>query len=198
MPKPFSPDEAIAIKEKLFRAGLKRFACQGVRAVRVDDLCSDVGIAKGSFYRFFSSKEELFMCIAQQRDDQHKKDMRAFLNHQTGTRKHHIGGFFDMIMDKIRTDPMMQLMIEHDEAEYLLRKIPFELIEKNAKEDSLFLEELTSTLHTDAEEHTFDADTIEGLMTLAVSLHMQHRMIPPHQLATATAVLKKNFIDRLI
>lgn len=48
------------IEEHLLESGLQAFAERGYAEVTIDDVCRDVGIAKGSFYRYYASKEELF------------------------------------------------------------------------------------------------------------------------------------------
>lgn len=44
---------------KLLRAGLVLFCEQGLEAVRVDEIAAEAGVAKGSFYRYFSDKSNL-------------------------------------------------------------------------------------------------------------------------------------------
>lgn len=46
--------------DRLLEAGVAAFARHGYADVSVDDVCRAAGLAKGSFYRHFSSKEELF------------------------------------------------------------------------------------------------------------------------------------------
>jgi AcrR family transcriptional regulator len=46
--------------DRLREAGMVAFAHHGYADVSVDDVCRATGIAKGSFYRHYSSKEELF------------------------------------------------------------------------------------------------------------------------------------------
>lgn len=49
---------------RLLDAGAAAFARHGYAEVRVDDICRSAQIAKGSFYRHFASKEELFFaCV---------------------------------------------------------------------------------------------------------------------------------------
>jgi AcrR family transcriptional regulator len=51
---------AAATGDRLAKAGLAGFSARGYADVTIDDVCRDAGIAKGSFYRYFASKEELF------------------------------------------------------------------------------------------------------------------------------------------
>lgn len=48
------------VHERLVDVGIGLFAECGYSDVTIDDVCRAAGIAKGSFYRHFSSKEELF------------------------------------------------------------------------------------------------------------------------------------------
>lgn len=49
---------------RLLQAAAEAFSRHGYAAVNVDDLCSAAGVAKGSLYRHFPSKEELFFAAA--------------------------------------------------------------------------------------------------------------------------------------
>ena len=46
---------------ELLAAARRLFAEQGYNVVSVDDLCAAAGIAKGSFYRWFASKDEAYV-----------------------------------------------------------------------------------------------------------------------------------------
>ncbi len=47
--------------DRLLLAGLEAFCRHGHADVTVDDVCRAADVAKGSFYRYFGSKEELFL-----------------------------------------------------------------------------------------------------------------------------------------
>jgi AcrR family transcriptional regulator len=49
---------------RLLECGVEAFARHGYAEVRVDDVCQAAHVAKGSFYRHFPSKEELFFAAA--------------------------------------------------------------------------------------------------------------------------------------
>jgi AcrR family transcriptional regulator len=51
--------------ERLLAAAVAAFAERPVAEVGVDDLCRAAGMAKGSFYRHFRSKEEIFLAAAE-------------------------------------------------------------------------------------------------------------------------------------
>jgi DNA-binding transcriptional MerR regulator len=57
------PGAGPSVRERLIEAGLGAFCHRGFGEVSVDDVCRAVGIAKGSFYRYFDSKEDLFLAV---------------------------------------------------------------------------------------------------------------------------------------
>lgn len=59
MPRRFTPREEQRIGKALKTAGHAIMGARGVRKTSIDELVRTAGISKGSFYRFFSSKEAL-------------------------------------------------------------------------------------------------------------------------------------------
>jgi AcrR family transcriptional regulator len=55
---------------RLLLAAMDAFGRRGFPEVNVDDLCRAAGIAKGSFYRHYRSKEELFFAAVQAASDE--------------------------------------------------------------------------------------------------------------------------------
>lgn len=199
MPKAFTPKEKTAIRATLFQVGLKRFAASGVRAARVDDICRDAGIAKGSFYAFFASKEDLFMTIANARDEEHKQDLRAHLVDTHGTPEQVTGAFFDAIMQRIETDPVLKIVKDTGEIQYLLRKVSPALMAENAQRDKAFLMEAAVILRDRHKLPHADGVTLEGLMTLMLSMGTQAEFIAASgDYAATRALLRDMFVSRLV
>ena len=64
MAQPFSPQQRDAIREKLKESARKYAVSTGVKKTSLDMLTADAGISKSSFYKFYDSKEQLFLTIA--------------------------------------------------------------------------------------------------------------------------------------
>ena len=69
MPK-FSEKEKKIIREQLLKEGAKLFLQYGLQKVTIDDLVDSVKIAKASFYKFYDSKEYLYLDILQHEQKQ--------------------------------------------------------------------------------------------------------------------------------
>ena len=64
MAQPFSPQQRDAIRERLKESARKYAVSTGVKKTSLDMLTADAGISKSSFYKFYDSKEMLFLEIA--------------------------------------------------------------------------------------------------------------------------------------
>ncbi|MFC5527943.1 TetR/AcrR family transcriptional regulator [Cohnella yongneupensis] len=54
-------------KEKIIASAIRMFADKGYSSTSIQDIANDCGIAKGSLYKFFSSKEELLIEVYRNR-----------------------------------------------------------------------------------------------------------------------------------
>ena len=79
MPVGFTDEEQKEIKENLFYAGIELIRELGVQRTTVDKLTKKCGIAKGSFYLFYSSKEEYLMALAMFASEQTSKMLKKKL-----------------------------------------------------------------------------------------------------------------------
>jgi AcrR family transcriptional regulator len=65
MPKIFSDAKRQEIRDLLLDTGLELVRQYGVKKLSIEELTKRVGIAQGTFYNFFPSKEVLILAIAQ-------------------------------------------------------------------------------------------------------------------------------------
>lgn len=66
MPKIFTSTERKHIEQDLFASASKCLRLYGVRKTTVDEIVSTAHIAKGTFYLFFDSKEDLFITLLEE------------------------------------------------------------------------------------------------------------------------------------
>ena len=68
------------LKQRVIHVALNEFRVQGIKAVRMDDLASQIGISKRTLYEIFKDKEELLMdCLlySNQREKERVNDIRS-------------------------------------------------------------------------------------------------------------------------
>lgn len=196
MPKAFDEAEKLAIRTAMMAAGQAQFERAGLRAARVDEICAAVGIAKGSFYAFFASKEELFMQIVEAREEQHRQDMYAFIAGAKGGPVQRAGRFFDLILRKIEADPILNLIVGHNEIPHLMRKLGPERFAKSQAADRAFGREAARRWKL-ANGTAIDAGDLLDLMAICLSVAVQRRQMAAAQYKSATALLRDLFVLRL-
>lgn len=59
--EPLERDDVSRVREELVTEARRAFNDKGFAGVSVEELCDAVGVAKGTFYRFFPSKQEVFL-----------------------------------------------------------------------------------------------------------------------------------------
>ncbi len=74
-----NPDTAPAKEVIILAAARRRFAHFGFSKVTMDEIASDVGMAKPSLYYYYATKEQLFNAVISQEQQQFAADIEALL-----------------------------------------------------------------------------------------------------------------------
>lgn len=134
MPKKFNELEKARIEHKLMECARELFIRYGIKKTSVEDLAKGAGIATGSFYRFYQSKEELFFDLLEAEEAQ----IRSVLMKQALNRPLNKESFTLFLMDSfklISENPIIQQILLSDPFEALIRKLPPERLERNFNQD---------------------------------------------------------------
>lgn len=135
MPR-FSDNEKEVIRQRLLTEGERLFTAYGLKKVTIDEIVTATGIAKGSFYAFYPSKEHLFMDIVVGQQDKMWSDMVSFLqDHSDLLPRELVKQMVIFMLEQFSRYPLIQSM-DGDITNYLFRKLPKEVIEAHTKDDS--------------------------------------------------------------
>ena len=69
----------LSLKDKILQVAMKAFIEHGVKAVKMDDIASQVGISKRTLYEIYDDKEELLFQGVSYYDGQREKQFRDFV-----------------------------------------------------------------------------------------------------------------------
>ena len=94
MPNAFTDEEAERIRSGLIQAGMRLSRELGLQRMSVEKLTSSVGIAKGSFYLFFGSKEDFILAVAEYAGVETQKMLLSRLNGRRQMSAHEFMEFF--------------------------------------------------------------------------------------------------------
>lgn len=94
MPASFTKEQQEKIREQLFHEGIRLFRKHGVQRTTVSKLTAACGIAKGSFYSFYDSKEEFIIALAKWADENTEKMLAEKLGGRKQMSAHEFFEFF--------------------------------------------------------------------------------------------------------
>jgi AcrR family transcriptional regulator len=74
-------------RHEIIAAALKTFGCKGFAATRAEDIAAQAGIAKGTLYLYFGSKEDIYVAAVQHAMDQLNERVCGRLQSAEGIRQ---------------------------------------------------------------------------------------------------------------
>ncbi|MFI6603370.1 TetR/AcrR family transcriptional regulator [Nonomuraea sp. NPDC050536] len=118
----FSAEDRARIRGELVVTGEKLFATQGLKKTSLDELVAPSGIAKGSFYAFFESKEALYAEVMVARAPMLGERLTAALDRPPGPDA--LAGIMRGMVELLGADPFYRRLMERpDELEAVTRRV---------------------------------------------------------------------------
>lgn len=139
MPKKFTDQEREWINHKLLTEGRRCFEIHGIKKTSVEELTRAAGIAQGSFYMFYGSKEELFYQILLEEEQRIRSIMFDSFSVGVPVTKEEIKLFLLQSFRMMEESPLVRQMFIKSEMEQILRKLPKKLLEQSFSEDKDYL-----------------------------------------------------------
>ncbi|MGF9772375.1 TetR/AcrR family transcriptional regulator [Priestia aryabhattai] len=127
MPK-FTEQEKEHIHQSLMEKGRELFIQYGLAKTSIDDIIQACGIAKGSFYKFFQSKEELYFEILKNEEEVRATVLNELFRENLPP-KELLTSFFHTSFKFVEDNPFLQRVFQNDEHERLTRKLPQQMME---------------------------------------------------------------------
>jgi AcrR family transcriptional regulator len=138
VPKAFSQQEKEIIRVQMREKGKTLFEKHGLKKTSVDELTEAAGISKGAFYLFYESKEELFLEILEQLEQEIQTKILEFSIEPKSNTKKNVSDLLRAFLLTRDSYPLLK-NFGRSEFEYLLRKVPSEWAMKHANKDEEFI-----------------------------------------------------------
>ncbi|MFC6835998.1 TetR/AcrR family transcriptional regulator [Halomarina ordinaria] len=129
----FSDEERVRIRERLLETGREMLLTYGPKKTNVADITEPVGIAKSTFYRFFDSKDELYLEVVQREFDQ----LTACIDEELADVEDPCEGLerlFGCYRDFAEGNPLVQRLLTRDDYRETFRNVPPETVERVQRE----------------------------------------------------------------
>jgi len=153
MPKIITEENKEMIRKIMYRKGVLLIREKGIRKITVEDITGSTGIAKGSFYRYYTSKEEFLYEVLKKNE---KENFERLLSIEI-SKKDFRSQILDMFKTVFLSDECLFLYTQPSDLEYLLCRLPEEkrVLEERKSKDNFVA--ITSFLKLDASEENYGA-----------------------------------------
>lgn len=139
MARGFSEQELREIRKQLIDEAKEQYRSKGFKT-GIKDVTDAIEIAPGSFYKFFSSKEELIFTILEEEEASIKEKLLNEFQHMTSSDE--IASFLMRGIELASNNPFIELMMSPTQMSALSRKIPKERLDRHMEQDQFSLEKL--------------------------------------------------------
>ncbi|MFE8701949.1 TetR/AcrR family transcriptional regulator [Cytobacillus sp. FJAT-54145] len=130
----FTEQEKQTIYQGLIQKGRDLFSTLGLKKTSIKDLTEAVGIAQGSFYLFFQSKEELYFRILENEEESIKKELLKHIS--IPMTADDFTQFLLKGLELISEHVLIRRLYFEGELEFVVRKLPKEIVETHIKGDN--------------------------------------------------------------
>lgn len=169
----FSDRERDELRQQLLETGRELFSRYGVKKTTVSELTDSVGIAEGTFYRFFDSKDELYWAVLETERDRVEAEYATAVANEDGPRDEMIA-LLESICDEIETNPLVRASLEGNEFERMIRKMSEEELAVANQQAVAFFHEYIESWQEAGAIRDADPDLIGGMFR-AVTLITLHK-----------------------
>ena len=133
MARGFTDRERDIIRNDLINKGRELFGLYGLKKTSIEELTKAVGIAQGTFYSFFNSKEELYLEVMDREGEIIKEKFLKEDNNIEKLTRESFKIFFKKVLDVVNSNPIIKQMFFEEEVDLLVRKIPPEKMKEYNK-----------------------------------------------------------------
>jgi AcrR family transcriptional regulator len=197
MPKKFGENEKQIIVNKLKETGVELFSKYGLKKTSIYDLTSEAGIAQGSFYNFFDSKEELYFSLLESEEKEMEIHMKEIILN-SGSAREAIKITIVESCSLFEKTPLLRRIYESNDYELMVRKLPHEKLLKHQKNDTELVTNTILKVKTDDEEITAVPELISGILRSITLLNLHKKEIGRDIYPEIIEILAESVADGLV
>ncbi len=134
MPRIFTKDQREQINSTILSTAREEFARHGFTKTSISHIAKTAGIGTGTFYNFYSSKEELFFTILGSFDEEKRRQIKlCFTDH--GDPIEELSSFLERMFQYAASDPLLQWFSQEKVYNRIVAKVSQEILEKHLRDD---------------------------------------------------------------
>jgi len=122
MPKIFSEEKRLEIQERLMDTGLELIKQNGLKNLNIETVTKKVGIAQGTFYHFYKSKEVLVYHIANRYKEKVNQRMRQLLDTKGFLEREDIRSLYQSMF--LKDEDNVYRYLKREDLQVLMMRLP--------------------------------------------------------------------------
>lgn len=115
----FSDKERERIRRNLIEAGHTLFRKFGLQKTTISDLTNEVGIGRSTFYRFYDSKEDLYLAVLEAEGERVSQRLAEEDLEEVDDPQQVVEQFLYFVFEEIETNPLVRQLIVSGELDRL-------------------------------------------------------------------------------
>ncbi len=163
MPKGFTEKEKVQIQHDLKTKGKELFIAKGFKKASVSLITDTVGIAKGSFYLFYDSKEELFIDILEEIEDGIQAEMIVEIKESDLPAPELFKTILKTRLRSAAEDSIIQMTLNTVMIQQIWSKLPEGRRKENIQKDARFIEKFLEKRPEAAIMFQHDSEKLAGI-----------------------------------
>ena len=196
MPKAFTQSQIEQIRFALLQKGREYFIRYGLKKTSVDDIARAVGIAKGSFYRFFDSKEALLLEIHKASEEKLRTDLMCkFEKIKEPDEK--LRFFLKSSFAILEEDPLILAVFGRGELDSFSGFISSKQYEEHYRENIVFMKDLIQRWQEEGIIRQVDAEVTGNLIASAFFIYLQKETLGTEMYNKVTDMLIETLVNYL-
>src|SRR5690625_441628 len=122
-------------KQSLIEAGRELFIQYSLQKTTIQDITQSVGVATGTFYNYFSSKEHLYFAVLEQEEKVMQQTLKDIPEIKGRNRREILHEVLLKVVFDIQRNPFIQQLLDSDQLKRLTHKLPQAVLEDHFKRD---------------------------------------------------------------
>lgn len=175
MARGFNEQEREQIRDELLKQSEILFSKYGFQKTSISEITKSVGIAQGTFYNFFQSKEELYFTILVKEEQKVRADLINLIHSSNDSPKTIVKNLLEQVITIIETNNLIKNFLINNDIKNILRKLPKELLNEHFAEDENFINFLIAEANRKnivfTEKPEIIASLIRSLFVLTINKH---------------------------
>ena len=196
-PRSFSDAEREVIQGRLLAAAADHFARFGYRKSNVGDIAQQVAIGKGTLYRFFASKAELFVGTVLEVEKKMRELLLKEMRKPYPSPRDRLRRFFQFQLKSLAEQPLLAVMVDPEEAASLMRDLPMEKMEELRVSDERFYAALAKEWQEEAAIGPVPPGLLAALPRALFAMTLQRSLIGEDVFAEVADFVIESMADAL-